>query len=795
MQMSRTALVVAGIVAVAPGVARAVPAAELVSEGSEPVLIEKERGLEIEIDGVLARVSERARIASQRGGSFEAVYRFALPAEAAVTELSVKLPGGRVAKGILVGSDAAAAGIDDPEALKAKPDVALLRRIEWAEPDDETADLTRYELRLYPVDTKGVEARIRWVTPVRYTGGRLSVRVPGRGTATRFADAAVSLEVTAPSGAGGLTEIVGNGARLAKNVGASKGRYKFEAPAARDVIVETVPWFGESQQVWSAFATASVDETSGIVLVALLAPPAKAAEIPRFERVLFLIDVSRSMGSSGLVAARDLATRVMEQVGKQTHVEAVLFDNTARRVFGKWVDNDRDAEQKLTSALTIAQPANGSDLGAALDLVGPMIEETRRGRRDQVNGLGAATLLVVLSDAVTPLALDADRAMDRLGDAAADEVYVAGITIYPEDGDAPDAAATTVGAFATRAGGRALVVRDVDASAVAKQLAGDLTKPIPLARPTLSVGAAYLDDLHLPPVLEPGQGVVAVARYQGVLPKDMTVEAFRGAEPVTVTLSPGSVEIGRAVLPLWATRARVEDFIPPADAGSVEGSDAWDEAERRFVQLADQAHTVTAYSSLAALDPDDSFGRDRVSYVEKWGAALFQRLPPPPEREPGHAIKVEHPEPPAVAAEAGGLPQTRSSWVIASGSLDKAIIRRLVRTYVIPKAKACYDRALRADDKLTGSIELVLELSRGEVATARVERSTFAGRELDQCVAEAAYTMDVPRVAGASREVINVVRYPLTFVVEGARGEVKDDGTPPPQPAPDPNDPLEGLER
>jgi hypothetical protein len=125
----------------------------------------------------------------------------------------------------------------------------------------------------------------------------------------------------------------------------------------------------------------------------------------------------------------------------------------------------------------------------------------------------------------------------------------------------------------------------------------------------------------------------------------------------------------------------------------------------------------------------------------------------------------------------------------ASGGLDKAILRRLVRTHVIPLAKACYDRALRKDDRLAGSLELVFEVSRGEVVAASIEKSSFGVPELEACVTDAVFTIDVPRVVETDRE-ITMVRYPLSFVVEGAT--VTDEVKPEPKPA-DPNDPLEGI--
>jgi len=127
-----------------------------------------------------------------------------------------------------------------------------------------------------------------------------------------------------------------------------------------------------------------------------------------------------------------------------------------------------------------------------------------------------------------------------------------------------------------------------------------------------------------------------------------------------------------------------------------------------------------------------------------------------------------------------------------TGELDRVIVERLMKHHVVPRARACYDRALRRDGDLTGTVTIELEMVRGEVQDARIGRTTITDPSLIECLLDAAYATPVPPVAlGDASEVVVVARYPLRLRRIQHRPEVTPgvDRRPP-----DPDDPLGGID-
>ncbi len=111
----------------------------------------------------------------------------------------------------------------------------------------------------------------------------------------------------------------------------------------------------------------------------------------------------------------------------------------------------------------------------------------------------------------------------------------------------------------------------------------------------------------------------------------------------------------------------------------------------------------------------------------------------------------------------------RVGWQ-ATGQLDSNIIKRQLRTRVLPRARACYSQALTRNQVLAGRVELELEVGKGEVMMAGLGNAelNYADDRLLTCLEAAAWAMDVP--AGNLDTQIYVINYPLEFVApEGGR--------------------------
>jgi hypothetical protein len=247
-----------------------------------------------------------------------------------------------------------------------------------------------------------------------------------------------------------------------------------------------------------------------------------------------------------------------------------------------------------------------------------------------------------------------------------------------------------------------------------------------------------------------------VGLYHGAPPASIAVTGLAQGQPSRL-VAMRDAALGRVALPLAMVRAQQEDFLaePSSAEAAARDPDTAATARRRLVAMARRAGAVTRSSSLVLLDAGDRFARDRLSMTHTWGPSTFFRLPPPPERAAEHAFRrFERRVPPD--RHAADTPSRRT------GEIDAEIVQRLLDSHVKPMATRCYEDALRRAPALAGTMTVVLELARGEVQHAEVQRSTLQNAGVEACVARAAYSIQVPRVAlGDDPEIISVVRYPL----------------------------------
>jgi hypothetical protein len=85
---------------------------------------------------------------------------------------------------------------------------------------------------------------------------------------------------------------------------------------------------------------------------------------------------------------------------------------------------------------------------------------------------------------------------------------------------------------------------------------------------------------------------------------------------------------------------------------------------------------------------------------------------------------------------------------VPRGQMDRAVVRNALSLAFLPRARACYlSRPVRtpADKELRGRLRLELHLERGELVAARVQSSTLDRPEIEACLREAAFGLEVPR--------------------------------------------------
>jgi von Willebrand factor type A domain len=83
-----------------------------------------------------------------------------------------------------------------------------------------------------------------------------------------------------------------------------------------------------------------------------------------------------------------------------------------------------------------------------------------------------------------------------------------------------------------------------------------------------------------------------------------------------------------------------------------------------------------------------------------------------------------------------------------TGTMDRMVVRNILSLAYMPRARACYlnrTGATPALRDLSGRVRLAIELVRGEVAAAAIESSTLNHPEVEGCLREGAFAVEVPR--------------------------------------------------
>jgi TonB family protein len=110
-----------------------------------------------------------------------------------------------------------------------------------------------------------------------------------------------------------------------------------------------------------------------------------------------------------------------------------------------------------------------------------------------------------------------------------------------------------------------------------------------------------------------------------------------------------------------------------------------------------------------------------------------------------------------------GVPRVVAGRAEVRGSLDKEIIRRIIRRH-INEVKYCYEKELSATPNLNGRVMIQFTISAtGQVVASVVQNSTVGNRTVEGCIAQAVRRWMFPKPKGGG---IVIVSYP--FVLRSA---------------------------
>jgi hypothetical protein len=106
-----------------------------------------------------------------------------------------------------------------------------------------------------------------------------------------------------------------------------------------------------------------------------------------------------------------------------------------------------------------------------------------------------------------------------------------------------------------------------------------------------------------------------------------------------------------------------------------------------------------------------------------------------------------------------GGPEPRAEGVRVKGSLDKEIIRRVIRTH-LNEVRYCYQKELNAKPDLDGRIVVRFTIAQtGQVVISKVDQSSLSDTNVESCLTQATLRWTFPRPENG----IVVVTYPFLF--------------------------------
>lgn len=624
----------------------------------------------------------------------------ALPAGRGETLLDIALPPRSALIDVEVGARGRWTRARSAEADKARDSYLASVRARGlgaaAEPFDDSAS---YRLRvLAPPDGARGDAdlfvRYTFSTLVEPAGTRWRIRFPPAPEATPIG-ADVQATVLAPPGQtladvdiAGVRTVAPRGGKRAVANGQSSERTGWEisfglgsgAGGAPATSRPGGPWLAETM---AAAAVLPGRDSALALAVRTSLPPSTA--LP--ERVLLVLDRSRSVGPAGLALERDIARALLEALPPSTQFDALFFDRGQKRLFPAARAATLEALGALDDEMVPARLQNGSDLEGALRAAGDLL-------RREASSFGPRALCVLVTDAAIPDDQTGAALGAALGRAPGVDLQLALLAVRPP-GDEP-AAARVRKALRTLAAERG----GVEAEIAATQISDGVRVALDSLRRggdlhSVRLGAGD-DARHVAAALPPGAGAAGVVRLRGRAPVATELRATTAGRTVRSAVRPIAVEA------TW--------LAPHASPGGA---------------------------------------------------------PPPSETRlaatPAAVLLVEpvvRPEP----VEAGP-PGKR-------GEMDRVVVRNTLSLGYMPRARACYQNrpmGTPSARELAGRVRLALDLVRGEVSNAEVQLSTLKQADIERCLRDAAFDIEVPRAWRSDAPVSAVLN--LVFAPRSAEAQ------------------------
>jgi Ca-activated chloride channel family protein len=539
--------------------------------------------VDIDVVGIVARVSVKQRFRNQSADWVEGIYVFPLPDDSAVDELSMTIGSRRIEGEIQEREEAK----KTYEQARAAGQHASL--VEQERPNLFTTSVANI------APGQEIVIDIGYLQTARYDEGLFSLRVPMTLT-PRFTPPSVpdAARITPPvlvtdnpdSKRATIAITVDAGMPLAE-IGSSSHaltsvydgrRYELttadaSVPMDRDLVVD---WRVVPDQ--TPRAAAFTETVAGESFVLLMFLPPTTAELPALtpRELIFVIDTSGSMSGTSIREARSALASGLDRLTSADRFNVVEFNSEARSLYAEPVVWTPQSSRKAHDFVHGLETNGGTNIAAAITAV-----------LDQPTAPGFLRQIVFITDgSVGNEAKLFQMIHDELGDA---RLFTVGIGSAPNTHFMRKAAQFGRGTYSHIA--RA---EDVDPrmSALFEKIGHVALKDIDVSWPNaVEVYPERVPDLYR------GEPVVLAARMNGTLTRTISVDASGMVGPYgwtqRVDVVPGN---SRGVASIWARR-KIESLLDR----KLEG-DSPDSIRDAVVEVALAYGMLSPYTSLVAVD-------------------------------------------------------------------------------------------------------------------------------------------------------------------------------------------------
>lgn len=471
----------------------------------------------VDARGPLALVEVTRQVippAADPGSGSEALLDLALPDGSALASVEVR-DGGRWRRIDGAGADAAHAA-DVYRAESAARGVTPA-----TEPFDSDATLRLRLLRGAGHGRAPFTVRTRFAVIPTAANGQMRIRFPAA-TERLPPPADVTLRLR------GAADVDIDGARTSVTGGDVNGHASMRAAweltwAPRDPASNAAPPI----ETRAAVAKLAPDQTA----LAFLARRRASITTPLPSNVLFVVDRSRSVGLPGLSAERDLVRAILDALPPATRFNALFFDRRTAPLFPMLRPATREAMEAFENEMVPDQLRNGTDLTAALQSAGALLQ---RESLDQA-------LIVLVTDGAFAEEVDGPVLDRALAVPAGKTVTVAALGLrVPDDEPIGARPLEALRGLAAARGGVARALRSNEIHDAVPTLLADLQRGGDVGGLKLVADGNQLRKLGA--TLPPGEALAGIVPIRGPLPHQARFEAVARGQHLSIPMPPQRID-------------------------------------------------------------------------------------------------------------------------------------------------------------------------------------------------------------------------------------------------------------